>query len=159
MTTTNSNIQRHVITCLAKNLVKMPQGAEVLCIRPLQDGDYSLYVRTDFAQPAILHEIRAYREGEHFRPGDWEYMGTAGNDAQEWHFFLDRSAGGGELQRECEFAMTAFAEGGRLREIDIPSVHQDLGGHIGRYLEAYEDIDRAIDRVRTAMRDASKEES
>jgi|GEM_PF-1804120 len=157
--TTTTCIQRHVITCLAKNLVKMPEGAEVLCIRPLQDGSYSMYVRTDSSQPVIFHQIRAYREGEHFRPGDWEYMGTATNTTQEWHFFLDRSAGGGELQRECEFAMTAFEAGDRLREIDIPSVHQDLGGHIGRYLEAYEDIDRAIGRVRTAMRDASKEES
>ena len=152
--TTTTRIQRHVITCLAKNLVKMPEGAEVLCIRPLQDGEYSMYVRTDSAQPAILHQIRAYREDEHFRPGDWEYLGTAANDAQERHFFLDRSAGGEELQRECEFALNAFAQGGRLREIDIPSVHQDLGGHIARYLEAYEDVDRAIDLVRVAMRDS-----
>jgi len=57
MTTTNG-IQRHVITCLAKNLVKMPQGAEVLCIRPLQDGDYTLYVRTDSAQPAVRADVR-----------------------------------------------------------------------------------------------------
>jgi len=158
MTTTNS-IQRHVITCLEKNLVKMPQGAEVLCIRPLQDGRYSMYVRTDSSQPVIFHQIRAYREGEHFRPGDWEYVGTATNTTQEWHFFLDRSAGGEELQRECEFALNAFAQGDRLREIDIPSVHQDLGGHIGRYLVAYEDIDRAIDRARTAMRDARQVQS
>ena len=152
--TTTTCIQRHVITCLAKNLVKMPEGAEVLCIRPLQDGSYSMYVRSDASQPYVLHQIRAYREDVHFRPGDWEYLGTAANDAQEWHFFLDRSAGGEELQRECEFALNAFAQGNSLREIDIPSVHQDLGGHIGRYLEAYEGVDRAIDLVRVAMRDS-----
>lgn len=90
---TTERVYKYSLTIDDWTMVRMPQGAEPLCVQ-IQDGEPRLWARVNIANTPVLHHIRIAGTGHDLGSNVGRYIGTIqmmGGDLV-FHVFAEKGA-------------------------------------------------------------------